>query len=195
MANRAVMLSSIALMLLLVVGCGKQQQQQQQSGAQSTTLGQGRGSVAGVQWSVPKRWSEQGARQMRAATYTVPAAEGDPEPAECAAFYFGNSQGGSVDANIDRWVGQFEAAAPPAKTEREVNGMKVTLVQIAGAYLSPGGPMMQSQGKKENYRLLGAIVEGPQGLVFFKLTGPAKTTGECEGEFNALVESLSKQPA
>ncbi|RPH36439.1 hypothetical protein EHM92_04520 [bacterium] len=156
-------------------------------------MGQGKGAVAGVQWSVPKRWSEQGAREMRAATYTIPAAQGDPEPGECAVFYFGNSQGGSTDANIDRWVGQFETGTPPARSERDVNGMKVTLVQIAGAYLSPAGPMMQSQGKKENYRLLGAIVEGPQGSVFFKLTGPAKTVGECEGEFNAMIGSLSRQ--
>jgi hypothetical protein len=188
MTKRAIVASSIVIMLLVLAGCSKKQ-----SGEQAASLGQGKGTVAGVEWSVPKRWSEQAARQMRVATYTIPAAEGDAEPAECAVFYFGNSQGGSTDMNIDRWVGQFEAANPPARSDRDVNGLKVTLVQIAGTYLSPGGPMMQSQGKKENYRLLGAIVEGPQGSVFFKLTGPAKTVGECEGEFNAMIGSLSKQ--
>jgi hypothetical protein len=189
MSNRAlIMFGTAVIMLFVLAGCGKKQ-----SGEQPASLGQGKGSVAGVQWSVPKRWSEQGARQMRAATYTIPAAQGDPEPAECAVFYFGNSQGGSTDMNIDRWVGQFETAAPPARSEKDVNGMKATLVQIAGTYLAPGGPMMQSQGKKENYRLLGAIVDGSQGSVFFKLTGPAKTVSECEGEFNAMVGSLSKQ--
>jgi hypothetical protein len=192
MTNRAVMFGSMIIALSLLAGCSKKQEQQQ-GGTQGASLGASKGAVAGVQWSVPARWSEQGARQMRAATYTIPAAQGDPEPAECAVFYFGPSQGGAVDMNIDRWVGQFETGNPPAKSEREVNGMKVTFVQIAGTYLAPAGPMMQSQGKKENFRLLGAIVEGPQGSVFFKLTGPAKTVGECEGEFNALVGSLSKQ--
>jgi len=130
---------------------------------------------------------------MRAATYTIPAAQGDPEPAECAVFYFGNSQGGGTDMNIDRWVGQFQTSNLPARSSREIDGMKVTLVQIAGTYLAPGGPMMESQGKKENYRLLGGIVEGPQGSVFFKLTGPAKTVGECEGEFDAMIGSLARQ--
>ena len=192
MTNRAVAFGVIVLGLFLLAGCSKKQEQQQ-AGTQSVLLGEAKGSVAGIQWSVPKRWTGQGARQMRAASYTIPAAQGDPEPAECAVFYFGNSQGGSVDANIDRWVGQFEAVAPPARSEREVNGLKVTLVQIAGAYLAPAGPMMESQGKKDNYRLLGAIVEAPQGSVFFKLTGPAKTVGECKGEFDEMVGSLSKQ--
>ena len=70
--------------------------------------------------------------------------------------------------------------------------MKVTLVQVAGAYLAPAGPMMQSSGKKENFRLLGAIVEGPEGSVFYKFTGPAKTVSGAEGEFSAMVESLAK---
>lgn len=192
MTNRAMAFCSIIVMLFVLAGCSKKQEQTQ-GGAQSALLGQAKGSVAGVQWSVPKRWTEQGARPMRAATYSIPAAQGDAEPAECAVFYFGNSQGGSVDANIDRWVGQFETGNPPARSEREVNGMKVTLVQIAGAYLAPAGPMMESQGKKDNYRLLGAIAEAPQGSVFFKLTGPAKTVGECQEEFDALVASLSKQ--
>ena len=188
MTNRAVFVGSIMLLLLLLAGCDRKQ-----PGDKPASLGEGKGSVAGVQWSVPQRWSEQGARQMRVATYTVPAAVGDPEPAECAVFYFGGDQGGSTEMNIDRWVGQFETGTPPARSEREVNGMKVTLVQIAGAYLAPAGPMMQSTGKKDNFRLLGAIVEGAQGSVFFKLTGPAKTVGECDGEFNAMIGSLAKQ--
>jgi hypothetical protein len=53
--------------------------------------------------------------------------------------------------------------------------------------------MMESQGKKENYRLLGAIVEAPEGLVFFKFTGPAKTIAAADTEFDALIGSVSKK--
>jgi hypothetical protein len=52
--------------------------------------------------------------------------------------------------------------------------------------------MMAPTGKKENFRLLGAIVEGPQGSVFFKLTGPASTIAAAEQEFDALIGSLTK---
>jgi len=51
---------------------------------------------------------------------------------------------------------------------------------------------MQSQGSRPNYRLLGAIVEAPGGLVFFKCTGPAATIATAEKGFAALVASLRK---
>ena len=177
-----------AIALAAIPGCSKKEANQGQA-----SLGTATGSVAGLKWSVPKRWTEQGTRPMRAATYSVPAAEGDAEGGECGVFYFGGGQGGNVDMNIDRWIGQFEVAGTPGRSTKDVSGLKVTLVQIAGAYLAPSGPMMESQGKKENFRLLGAIVEGPQGSVFFKYTGPAKTIGASEAEFNAMVESLEKQ--
>jgi len=54
---------------------------------------------------------------------------------------------------------------------------------------------MQSHEKKPGYRLLGAIVEAPGGLVFFKCTGPAATIGKAQAEFDSLIGSLAKSPA
>jgi hypothetical protein len=175
--------------VLTLAGCSKKQEA---APPKTVALSDITGSTAGVKWGVPARWSTQGERPMRVVTYTIPVAEGDPEAAECAVFYFGGGQGGDVDANLNRWASQFETSGAMARAEKQVSGMKVTTVGVAGAYLAPSGPMMQSSGKKENYRLLGAIVEGPQGSIFFKLTGPAKTVTAAEGEFNALVESLAK---
>lgn len=149
-------------------------------------------SAAGVQWTIPTGWTVSPPRQMRVATYSIPAAKGEAEAAECGVFYFGGGQGGDVQMNIDRWVDQFENAKGPDKSTKTVNGLEVTLVKIAGTYLAPSGPMMQASGKFENYRLLGAIVAAPEGSVFFKLTGPAKTVAAAEGDFNALVQSLKQ---
>ena len=46
---------------------------------------------------------------MRAASYTIPPAAGDSEGGECVVYYFGSGQGGGVEANIKRWIGQFTA--------------------------------------------------------------------------------------
>lgn len=164
-----------------------------QGGGQGHVLTQGTGSaVAGVRWTVPTRWIEQAARQMRVATYAVPRASGDPEDGECAVFFFGSGQGGDVESNIDRWVAQFENAGTPSRSSHETAGMRVDRVEVRGTYLAPAGPMMQSTGKKENFKLLGAIVAAPEGSVFFKFTGPARTVEAAGSEFDALINSITK---
>lgn len=147
----------------------------------------------GVKWTVPTRWADAGARSMRVATYSIPVSGGDGEGGECAVFYFGPSQGGGVDDNIARWIGQFENADTPMRATRTVNGMQVHRVQVHGDYLAPSGPMMQSSGTKKGYMLIGSIVEGPNGGVFFKMTGPRKTMEAAASEFDAMMSSLAKE--
>jgi len=149
-------------------------------------------AAGGIQWTVPARWTSGAGSAMRVATYAVPAAKG-AEAGECAVFFFGTGQGGGIDDNVARWAKQFEGAPAPKRTTATVAGMRVTRAEVAGAYLAPGGPMMQSTGKKTGYRLLGAIVEAPEGNVFFKLTGPAATIGAAQADFDALVASMKKK--
>ncbi len=135
---------------------------------------------------------------MRAATYTLPAAAGDSEDGECAVYYFGEGQGGGVDANVKRWVGQFQApdggpAGPLAKTSKKtVNGIAVTIVDVTGTYMFRPAPMAPKATPKPGYRMLAAIADGTQAPVFFKLTAPKKTADAAEAEFFKMVESLKK---
>ena len=155
-------------------------------------------TAGGLKWTAPPAWKAQPRRPMRAATYAVPKAANDPEDGECAVFYFGPGQGGGVDANVKRWIGQFEApgggpADKLAKTSKgTVSGLPVTRIDLTGTYKPAGGPMMQATGSKPGYRLLGAIVEGPQGAVFFKFTAPAKTVAAQQSTFETLLKSVSR---
>ena len=148
-------------------------------------------SASGVQWTPPSSWTPQGPRPMRAATYSVPAAAGDKEDAECIVNYFGPGQGGPVDANIKRWIGQMEGGEKNAKTaKRTIHGLTVTTVDTTGTYGGMAGPMSHG-ASKPNSRLLGAIVEAPQGSVFFKFTGPAKTVAANQSKFEAMLNSMT----
>ncbi len=149
-------------------------------------------SAGGIAWKVPGRWAAGAGSAMRVATYAVPAAKG-AEKGECAVFFFGPGQGGGVDDNVARWGKQFEGAPEPERSAQTVAGLRVTRAAVSGTYLAPGGPMMQSTGKKTGYRLLGAIVEAPGGNVFFKLTGSAATVAAARADFDALVASITKQ--
>ncbi len=136
----------------------------------------------GVQWKVPASWTTGPEKSMRLATYIV-------KDAECAGFYFGPNQGGSVDENIDMWASQFEGRPNPKRELRTVGGLKITRVEIDGAYLSPGADM-KPQGNKPGYRMLSAIVQGPNGMVFFKFTGLAATVKGATKDFDALLSSM-----
>jgi hypothetical protein len=130
---------------------------------------------------------------MRAATYTAPAAPGDSEAGECGVYYFGPGEGGTVEANIQRWIGQFEGGQRNARTgKRTIHGLSVNTVDVSGTYTGMGGPMAPSHPEKAGYRLLGAIVQAPQGSVFFKFTGPAKTVAANQAKFEAMLDSLGK---
>jgi hypothetical protein len=155
--------------------------------------------AAGVAWTVPAGWGSEPARQMRIATYRIHAIAGDPEDAECAVYFFGSGQGGTVEANLDRWAHQFtspdgQSLSPPPKMEtRVIAGLKLSTITASGTYLGGGGMMSQEQVKKPNFRMRGAIVEAPQGLVFFKLTGPLNTVAAAESDFNSLLGSVHPQ--
>jgi hypothetical protein len=149
------------------------------------------GTAAGVKWTVPAAWTEQAARPMRVVTYTIAPAKGG-EAGECGVFYFGKGQGGSPEENAARWAGQFEGGGSPKSTVETINGFKVHRIRTAGTYLAPGGPMMASQGKKPGWQLSGAIVEAPEGNVFFKCVGPEKAIAAAEPDLDALLKSLKK---
>jgi hypothetical protein len=142
---------------------------------------------------VPAGWQNGPEKPMRTATYLIPAAKGDSDGGECAVFM---NIGGGVDANIQRWIGQFEQpdgspSDSKAKQKKEtINGFSVTTVDLTGIFKGGGMAMGQTPAKKTGYRLLGAIVETPQGEVFFKLTGPEKTITAAQPGFQSLLKSI-----
>lgn len=123
----------------------------------------------------------------------VPRAENDTRDGRLTIM----GAGGSIEANIARWEGQFSQAdgsATKAKVKDEtVENMKVTMVDISGVYVETmGGPF--SGGKKvENpdFRVLAAIVETPEsGNYFVKLIGPQATIGANEKAFAEAIKGI-----
>jgi len=150
-------------------------------------------SAAGVQWTAPAGWKAEAARPMRAATYAVAAAPGDSDPAECGIYFFGPGQGGSVDANLERWKSQFtdpNGRTTPAKIDKaQLHGLRVTRIDTSGSYSGMGGPMAKAPAVP-GYRLLGAIIEAPGGNIFVKFTGPMKTIAANQPKFEQLLTSF-----
>jgi hypothetical protein len=121
---------------------------------------------------------------MRIATYRVPGA-GDDQSAEMSVA----RAGGTIDANIQRWIDQFDQAGQDTRTEKTIRGLNVTIVEVAGTYLGGGMPGAPSSAHP-GWALLAAIVQTPGSPYFFKLIGPAATLRAARSRFNSLIDSI-----
>jgi hypothetical protein len=204
---------STSLLLAILVACEKKAAEPTAAGAQApspflpppagsttpspglmpspTAAGSAQQEPLHITWVDPPAFKRvPPSNPMRKASFVVPRAAGDTEDGELTVFYFGPGQGGSIDANVERWVKQF-GEVPPSdvkRADREANGLRQHTVELEKGTFSPG---MGGSGKpKENYGLIGGIVESPSGAYFFKLTGPSKTVKHAKPDFYKLLDSI-----
>jgi hypothetical protein len=143
----------------------------------------------GLVWKAPARWaSAPNTSSMRIATYRVPRAPGDTADAELTV----TQAGGSIDANAERWINQFDAASQKnaRRSTRKVHGLDVTIVEVQGTASGGGMGMGGPPSDAGATALLGAIVATPDMPHFFKLTGPVKTVTAAHAEFDELIASV-----
>ena len=155
-------------------------------------LGQasGRQALGPLSAVAPKGWvAQQPSSSMRVAQYGLPGPVGE---ATLGIFFFGPGQGGSVEANIERWQGQFsQEDGQPAQGRRwirQVGDIEITGLDISGTFSAGMG--MGSAEPQANYRMLGAIAVHRSGTVFFKMTGPAQTVEQWVASFDEFLNSL-----
>lgn len=142
-----------------------------------------------VVYEAPAGWQKvENPNPMRKATFKIPRVEGDTEDAELAV----SQAGGTVDANVQRWAGQFERGKddPVARKQVKVGDLDVTVVELHGTFAGGGMPGAAPAGSKPNWAMLGAIAETQGSLTFFKLTGPEKTVQSAKPAFDKFVEGF-----
>jgi len=126
--------------------------------------------------------------------FSIPS-EGELPPGRMTVM----GAGGSIEANIDRWCGQFtqpdggDTKKKVARKDLRVAGCGVSLVDIPGTYLDkPGGPFAGGPTvKRPDFRMLAAIVQTPAaGNYFQKFYGPAATVERHADGFRKMIEGM-----
>lgn len=203
---RSIALVGFIFAHIALAGCGRQDDAGQQANpgggsadAQGSAAAGHGTTVAGVTFVPPAQWQDMGPGGMRQAQYHLAPVAGDPAPAEVNVFTFGPQSGGGVDANLQRWIGQMvlpDGKDPAAAAEHSrftADGMPGHIVSLDGGYKSGGGRPMGGDGAVlPGYRLVGVVLEGPQGSVFFKLTGPVATARAMEPQLLAMVKAAHR---
>ena len=152
-------------------------------------------SAAGLKWTAPAGWVSKGPAPFRIVTYAVPATSG-PDKSECIVYFFGPGQGGTVEANMNRWKSQFTRngrPSPGTMSKELVHGITVTMLDISGVYAAGGGMAQEGAGPSPDYRMIASVAEGPGGNIFIRFIGPAKSVAAGMDGFRKLVGSLQRQ--
>jgi hypothetical protein len=153
-------------------------------------------AAATLKFDAPAGWvSKPPASTMRVAEFTLPKAASDTEDAALAIYFFGG-QGGSVEANMDRWIGQL--TQPDGKPSKDVaktshltsHGLDITLVDLTGTYIAEVSPGSTERFNKPGFRLRAAVVMTPGGPYYVKLTGPERTVARWDESFMTFLKSL-----
>jgi len=144
--------------------------------------------VAGLRWTIPEGWQAvEPANSMRAAELRVP----NPLGESLVTF---STAGGDVQQNVTRWGAQVldpvtgEPQRPRAR-RLEIAGRVVHTVELSGTYLD--GPPGGAPTERPYHMLRGAIVDGPSGLVFVKMTGPEDAMTAAAGAWNAMIGGMT----
>jgi hypothetical protein len=154
-------------------------------------------TFASVKFDVPAGWKALPlSSSMRVADFNLAKVPGDSEDATTTLYFFGARQGGSVQANMDRWMGQL--AQPDGRASKDVaktstltsHGLKVSIVDVSGTYVAETAPGSGQNFNKPGFRQIAAVVETPGGNYYVKCTGPAKTVAKWEQSYMSLIRSL-----
>ncbi len=149
--------------------------------------------LGGLKSSAPTSWKDvEVSSPMRLKQFAVPGKDGE---AELAIFFFGETQGGGVQANMDRWKKQFTApegkALEPKVTTIKVAGNQATILDVSGTYMFKAKPMDPGPGEpRPNHRMLAIVLETAKGNYFIKLTGPGKTIEKNKKDFDAWLKAF-----
>ncbi len=135
--------------------------------------------VDDLKLSVPVTWKRKPpANKLRKGQFEIPAVKGDKKAVELVIYEFSGG-GGGVGANIQRWIGQFQAKGRKAKVSKGVSPAgPYIFVDITGTYNMPVGPPIQRKSKPvENARMLAVIlaVKDARKVYYLKAAGESKT--------------------
>ena len=151
-------------------------------------------TAGGISFEGPKGWlSQKPSSSMRKAQFAVKGKDG--KTAEVVFFHFGPGAAGGVKANIERWLGQFKEPADKLKakiSDKTIDGTKVTYVTAEGTFMK-GPPFGGNKVPVPDSGLLGAIVDGKQGAVFIKATGPKVIVKSAEKALKAMISKALKK--
>jgi len=137
--------------------------------------------LTGIRFDVPTAWDEQPESEFYEAKYLIASDEGE-------MMLTLTTMGGGIDANLQRWVGQFQldSGDRPRRDTLSIDGTKSQWLDVRGTFRSQVG---SSPGPHLDWRLLGVAIPMSRRPFLLKLVGPRAAVSSFEDEFRSFVRS------
>ncbi len=134
----------------------------------------------GIKLTIPAGWEERvPANDVIQAEYRINAPSG-------AVRVTMSSAGGGMEANIQRWRGQFTRGPNDPEPQQEtvtIDGQEAILIELVGTFRDGFG----GGGEQRNHCMLGAVIPTGPANFFVKMTGPREAVVEQREAFRQLV--------
>ena len=147
----------------------------------------GRSQVANITYQLPEAWvANKSDKQFRLLEISLESTS------DFSVVLFSNIQG-SADQNIQRWVNQFQVDTSNIQVSKDTLDSKyISVVELYGTYEVPN-MLNRNAAKelKEDYGLLGGVVEFGNSIYFVKGVGNKEDIKQNKLKFNDFVNSIS----
>jgi hypothetical protein len=147
----------------------------------------GRSQVANITYQLPEAWvANKSDKQFRLLEISLESTS------DFSVVLFSNIQG-SADQNIQRWVNQFQVDESNIQVSKDTLDSKyISVVELYGTYEVPN-MLNRNAAKelKEDYGLLGGVVEFGNSIYFVKGVGNKEDIEQNKLKFNDFVNSIS----
>lgn len=142
--------------------------------------------------TAPAAWQTRApSSTSRLAEFTLPPTSSGT--GEVVVYFFGPQQSPNVDANLERWKGQFSHSdgSPVIETvKRDSSGVfPLVFAEYEGTYRRGIGAGM-ADSVRTGQRLIAAIVPTPKGAMFIQMFGSAARIADERETFTAFVKGI-----
>lgn len=162
------------------------------SGSKAVEMKEFQVADGALTFSAPANWKKSQPKfDFIHADFTIPKAEGDERDGRLTI----SQVGGSLDANLNRWVDQFvnvdaDNEDQMKKEKAMLNDMPVHMIKIAGTFKDGAGPFAPKTERKD-YVLVGAAIEMEGGAnVYIKSYGPKKTMAANAATIKKMIKKM-----
>lgn len=158
-------------------------------------LAQSTATFRGYTTTVPAGWTTAPtSSSMRLAQYTIADADGSTA-AEVVVYFFGEGQGGGVEANLERWKAQFSTpdGSPVYEKVAKLTGaaFPITVAEYRGTY-ARGIGVGDAATAKPGQSLVAVIAETPKGALFFQMFGATAKVSAHRAALEAFVKGMKE---